>query len=241
MSNAEVIHQFGKRVEALEYVPRPSAYVLLQNDEGLVAVVRNPAGVFLPGGGVKSPESSREAAIREVGEECGIVVELDELLGKAEEYVHSEAKGAYFVKQCRFFRARAVGTTTATEADHELAWLSPEEAVDQLYHASQAWIVEKELCAGDSKEVSVASESANSGKEMQSSDRSYLTIIGSFAGICFALMGFAGLIVALFRLHFVGVFSQLLNMALGVTILLLCSRVKALDRRVREFERTRQF
>ena len=138
------VPQFGARSSNRDYVPRPSAYVVLRNEGGLVAVVHTPKGVFLPGGGQDLGESPERAALREVEEECGLQAELNTCLGVAEQFVDAEAEGAYFAKRSTFYRARTVGSTIVTELDHELAWLSSEEAEQRLTHSSHSWAVAQE-------------------------------------------------------------------------------------------------
>ena len=55
---------FGDRRATSQPTPRPSAYVLIADESGRVAVVRTGVGVFLPGGGIESGESPEVAAAR---------------------------------------------------------------------------------------------------------------------------------------------------------------------------------
>ena len=67
---------FGHAPTDAHAVVRPSAYGLVTDSEGRVAVVRTAHGLFLPGGGIEAGETAREAVTREVREECGLDVQL---------------------------------------------------------------------------------------------------------------------------------------------------------------------
>jgi len=137
----EVPRQFGSRVPGQPYVLRPSAYVVLRDTAGRVALVRTPVGVFLPGGGQHPGESPEDAARREVAEECGLEIELTERLGVADQFAYSKEETAYFQKRSTFFGARRIGPTPQLERDHETAWLSDDAARRELSHESHGWAI----------------------------------------------------------------------------------------------------
>jgi 8-oxo-dGTP diphosphatase len=134
---------FGHRVEGCLYIVRPSAYSLVQNVGGEVAVVRTPRGIFLPGGGIEVGESPEQAIEREAVEECGLILLAARLIGTAVEIVHSVAENACFEKRSTFFEARLHGLTPAQELDHELVWLQPDEAIEWLSYESHRWAVRR--------------------------------------------------------------------------------------------------
>jgi 8-oxo-dGTP diphosphatase len=74
---------FGVRSEGERWVIRPSAYGLLEDQDGRIAVVRSQDGIFLPGGGIEIGETPQEAIRREALEECGLVVLVGETQGPA--------------------------------------------------------------------------------------------------------------------------------------------------------------
>ena len=139
--------EFGVAVPGIDYVLRPGGYAVIFNAAGEVATVSTPMGGLLPGGGQNDHEPAHEAALREVEEECGLRIVLGRLIGIADELVFAEQEKTYYRKRCTFFVAEVVGQSGSGEADHELAWLSPAEAVRKLRHESQQWAVAQVLSA----------------------------------------------------------------------------------------------
>ena len=132
---------FGAPVADKPYVLRPSSYVIIRNGRGELAAVRTRAGLYLPGGGREDGEAAADVVLREAREECGLVIELTGMIGNADEFVYAEDENTLYLKRCTFFRARQVGTTDATEPDHELCWLGSGEA---LTSSCQRWAVQQD-------------------------------------------------------------------------------------------------
>jgi 8-oxo-dGTP diphosphatase len=141
VNSPDSIPRFGLRVPGKEYIPRPGAYVILQDERGDVAVVRTPEGTYLPGGGQNPGETPEQAALREVAEECGFQAEILDRIGVADQLAYATAEAKFFEKRSTFFRARVIGRSAATDADHVLAWLSPAAAARELSHESHRWAV----------------------------------------------------------------------------------------------------
>ena len=135
---------FGKPLPGVTYKHRPSAYAVVMS-EGRIAVARTPLACYLPGGGIDSGETPEETIRREGAEECGFVLKPQRLLGRAIEICYAEDEQQYFEKHSTFFAAEVVGSTTKTEADHELLWLIPGDALQALSHGSHRWAVHQLL------------------------------------------------------------------------------------------------
>jgi hypothetical protein len=143
MSSA--IPEFGLAVPGQTYILRPGSYGLIGDGTGAIAVVLTPLGVFLPGGGQESDESSEAALIREVAEECGLAIQVKGFVGMADELVYGHEEQCYFRKRCSFFIAklRSGNEPIGGEPDHQVLWLAQENAVSHLSHESQRWAVSR--------------------------------------------------------------------------------------------------
>ena len=142
---------FGHRPTDTHTVVRPSAYALVTDGNGGVAVVRTPHGLFLPGGGIEPGETPRETIIREVREECGLDVQLGSWAVHAIDFIYSTEERTHFEKHSTFIDARSSGSDIAAhESDHELQWVAPSAAIASLSHASHRWAVERGMSASNS-------------------------------------------------------------------------------------------
>ena len=65
------ILEFGTKQDGIDYIDRPGAYAVIENNEGQIAVIEAGNGYFLPGGGIDTGESDVDALKREILEEIG--------------------------------------------------------------------------------------------------------------------------------------------------------------------------
>ena len=147
MTNA--VPQFGDQVPDVDYVLRPGGYLVVRNSQNEIAILSTPKGFFLPGGGQNPDELPVQAAIREAKEECGLHVEVQRLIGTADELVFAASEGTYYRKRSSFFSARLIGTSDECEDDHRLMWMTSTEAINQLSHRSQVWAVDQDRASTD--------------------------------------------------------------------------------------------
>jgi len=119
---------------------RPSAYGIICDGRGRLAVVRTPLGLFLPGGGSMEDEPPEATVARETFEECGLAVEVGPWRRTAIEHVFSPAEQAQFEKRSTFCNAVVTGREEApSEPDHALEWISFAEAEGLLTPPSHRW------------------------------------------------------------------------------------------------------
>ena len=144
---ADDIPVFGDPQPGATYVLRPGGYAVIFDPHGRLAVVATEEGLHLPGGGQEANETPAIAAIREVAEESGLRVTLQETIGVVDELVFARSENLHYRKRCWFFRAAVVGTGEATEPGHELMWMEIAAAIEGLHHDCQRWAVQKALDA----------------------------------------------------------------------------------------------
>lgn len=133
---------FGFQSEVERWVIRPSAYGVLEDQAGRLAVVRSRDGIFLPGGGVDAGETLEEAIRRESLEECGLIVRPGRWVVRAVQFAYSPSEGAHFEKRSTFMECAIEGSDqTRLEAGHEVLWVIPEEATRILTHESHGWAI----------------------------------------------------------------------------------------------------
>jgi ADP-ribose pyrophosphatase YjhB (NUDIX family)/GNAT superfamily N-acetyltransferase len=140
MTSWEEVPVFGERVVGQSYVARPSAYAIIENEHGEIALVVTPVGRFLPGGGMEPGETPEQAVVREAREECGLVVWAGPTVGRAVQLVHARSEETYFEKRNVFLRAfiQAAGVPPS-ESDHHLSWVRRETAAEGLVDGSHSW------------------------------------------------------------------------------------------------------
>jgi 8-oxo-dGTP diphosphatase len=142
-SSIEPVPVFGTRVEGCPYVHRPSAYALLRDAQGRLAVTRTARGCYLPGGGIEAGESPAQALEREAREECGLVIAAGAVLARALQIVYSSRERTCFEKDSLFLTGTILDQVPAEEPDHELLWLAAAAAVEMLSYESQRWVVRR--------------------------------------------------------------------------------------------------
>jgi 8-oxo-dGTP diphosphatase len=135
---------FGRPPVGASAIIRPSVYGVVVDEAGSVAIIRTPQGWYLPGGGIEPGETPRDAVMREAREECGLDLELGAWSVLAVDFVYSPTERSHFEKRSTFVDARQCGShLPGREADHELQWMTPQQAITLLSHPSHQWAVER--------------------------------------------------------------------------------------------------
>lgn len=135
---------FGSREEGTVYRDREGAY-LVAVEQGMLAAVETPEGLFLPGGGLENGEGLTECVRRECLEELGRNADGLEYLGCADEYMLHAAIG--WLHPIQHYYAGKLGEQVCRpiEVDHSLRLVPVEEAVNSLFLRCQRWAVERLL------------------------------------------------------------------------------------------------
>jgi 8-oxo-dGTP diphosphatase len=138
--------QFGARIGEQVYSDRPAAFGVVLRD-GRIAVVQvtrpgEQPYYDLPGGGIDPGETPQAAVVREFGEETGLVVRAGRLLGRVDQHM-VKSDGHPANNRSTLMEAELAGEAVELkiEADHDLVWLEPLEAIARLRHESHAWAV----------------------------------------------------------------------------------------------------
>ena len=98
----------------------------------------------LPGGGLEEGETIEEGLKREFREETGYLVRVLEHIGSAGQYVYAREEQVCFNKLCHFFEVELVGGPgVAVDSDHQIHWISSENAADFLTEEAHRWAVAK--------------------------------------------------------------------------------------------------
>jgi ribosomal protein S18 acetylase RimI-like enzyme/8-oxo-dGTP pyrophosphatase MutT (NUDIX family) len=142
VGDAMDVRRFGEPAAGQPYVVRPSAFVIVSDGSGAIALVRTGEGVFLPGGGVEPGESAEAAARRETREECAFDVVIGGEIGRAAYLVHSRQESTCFEKRSLFFYG-ARGEPCPSAPEHEVLWVASSDALERITRPAHRWALEE--------------------------------------------------------------------------------------------------
>lgn len=133
---------FGAPPTGVHAIVRPSAYGIIVDRQGRLAVVHTPLGLSLPGGGSDEAEAPEATVAREAREECSLDIRVGRWRRTAIEHVFSTAEQAQFEKRNTFCDAAVLGVAGGpSEPDHLLEWMPARQAAALLVPASHRWAV----------------------------------------------------------------------------------------------------
>jgi 8-oxo-dGTP diphosphatase len=137
--------QFGTAASGLDYRLRATAFGLVVQDGRLacVRVDRGEGSYFdLPGGAVDGDETEEQAVVREFLEETGMTVRPLSRIAEASQYFR-KSDGQPINNTGGFWTVEHLSLDPAAkvEADHQLVWIEPHQALAQLRHDAHAWAV----------------------------------------------------------------------------------------------------
>ena len=137
--------RFGTAAPGLDYRSRSTAFGLVVRDGRLacVRVDRGEGSYFdLPGGAVDGDETEEQAVVCEFLEATGMTVRPLTRIAQASSYFR-KSDGEPINNTGGFWSAEQLSLDPAAkvEADHDLVWLDPHEALANLRHDAHAWAV----------------------------------------------------------------------------------------------------
>ena len=149
MTDWHAVPVFGVPDSRWPHIVRPSAYGLIAEPSGRLAIVHTATGAYLPGGGILGSESPEAAVCREAREECGLTLVMSAWRRAAIDHVTVARERTHFEKQSTFCGATLLGSPAEPlEPDHRLTWLLSEDALSVLTPPSHRWAVAEWLADG---------------------------------------------------------------------------------------------
>jgi len=120
------------------YKRREGCYGLVENDQGALAIIKTSTGHFLPGGGVEADESLEDSLKREFIEETGLRIDIDEQYATGSYFFYSTTLEMDMESYGHFYKCHVLEkVSNQKEVDHELVWLTSQDAYDKLWLENQ--------------------------------------------------------------------------------------------------------
>lgn len=137
----------GKKLEGKEYKERKTAYVLIRDTNGNIAIILERGNMYnMIGGKIEDDESANETLIREAKEEIGCELKNIKYLESLGCYQYLDFLDKYELALMDFYSAD-IGEKICEpiEKDIELVWIRPENAVNKMYFEYHRYFLEKYL------------------------------------------------------------------------------------------------
>ncbi|MBO4493019.1 MAG: NUDIX domain-containing protein [Ruminococcus sp.] len=127
--------------DAVEYVDREGAYLILVRDN-MIGIVRTPKGYFFVGGGIDNGESHIDCIERECIEETGYMVSVKEKICSAETYCFHGEIGFFHPIQTYYTGEMLTEVSVPAEKDHEFLWAEYSEIKGRMFWQMQNWALD---------------------------------------------------------------------------------------------------
>lgn len=137
----------GKKVEGKEYKERKTAYALITDNDGNIAIILERGNMYnMLGGKIEDGEEAKETLIRETKEEIGYELKDVKYLESLGCYHYLDFLDKYELAVMDFYSAN-IGEKVCEpiEKDVKLVWLKPEDAVSKMYFEYHRYFLEKYL------------------------------------------------------------------------------------------------
>ncbi len=135
--------QFGQTQSGLTYIERQVVHGICPRADQIAIVRIGASAPFeydLPGGGVEADEDEAGALMREFGEETGLTIWPERMIGRAGQYWIP--KGEPRNNLATFYEVElSAADGEPTEPDHTLVWATPADAALKMRHEAHAWVI----------------------------------------------------------------------------------------------------